>query len=80
MNRTDRRGKVFNDILGPDGKTCFPDFRLAGMQGGIPKVKSVVNIDEFGAKADDDRDDGEALQKACEAAGKAGGGAVLLLS
>ena len=65
------------DVLGPDG-IVYPNWTKCGVQGGIPKIKAVASIEDFGAKADDDADDSEALAKACEAAGKMGGGAVLL--
>jgi len=65
------------DVLGPDG-IVYPNWTKCGVQGGIPKVKAVASIEDFGAKADDDADDSRALAKACEAAGKMGGGAVLL--
>jgi len=65
------------DVLGPDG-IVYPNWTKCGVQSGIPKTKAVASIEDFGAKADDDADDSEALTKACEAAGKMGGGAVLL--
>ncbi len=65
------------DVLGPDG-IVYPNWTKCGVQGGIPKIKAVTSIEDFGAKANDDADDSEALAKACEAAGKMGGGAVLL--
>lgn len=65
------------DVVGPDG-IVYPNWTKCGVQGGIPEVKAVATIEEFGAKADDDADDSEALAKACRAAGKMGGGAVLL--
>ncbi|MHC4867642.1 MAG: glycosyl hydrolase family 28-related protein, partial [Planctomycetota bacterium] len=65
------------DVLGPDG-IVYPNWTKCGVQGGIPKAQAVVSIEDFGAKADDEVDDSEALAKACEAAGKMGGGAVLL--
>ena len=65
------------DVLGPDG-IVYPNWTKCGVQGGIPKIKAVASIEDFGAKTDDDADDSEALAKACEAAGKMGGGAVLL--
>ncbi|MHC4596979.1 MAG: glycosyl hydrolase family 28-related protein, partial [Planctomycetota bacterium] len=64
------------DVLGPDG-IVYPNWTKCGVQGGIPKTKAFASIEDFGAKADDNADDSEALAKACEAAGKAGGGAVL---
>jgi hypothetical protein len=65
------------DVIGPDG-IVYPNWTKCGVQGGIPKVKAVVSIEDFGAKANDQIDDSEALAKACLAAGKMGGGAVLL--
>jgi hypothetical protein len=65
------------DVVGPDG-IVYPNWTKCGVQGGIPDVKAVVSVEEFGAKANDDTDDSEALSKACRAAGKKGGGAVLL--
>ncbi len=65
------------DVLGPDG-IVYPNWTKCGVQSGIPNIKAVASIEDFGAKADDDADDSEALAKACEAAGKMGGGAVLL--
>jgi len=47
------------------------------VQGGIPTVDVVARIEDFGGRADDDRDDAPALQAACDAAGRTGG-AVLL--
>lgn len=66
------------DVLGPDGRTWFPDWTYAGVQGGIPEVAPFAPIEQFGGRADDDADDAQALQDACDAAGRAGGGAVLL--
>ena len=65
------------DVLGPDG-IVYPNWTKCGVQGGIPEVKAVTTIEQFGARADDDADDSEALAKACRAAGKMGGGAVML--
>ena len=65
------------DVLGPDG-IVYPNWTKCGVQGGIPEVEAVASIEDFGAQADDHADDSEALAKACQAAGKAGGGAVLL--
>jgi hypothetical protein len=65
------------DVVGPDG-IVYPNWTKCGVQGGIPEVKVVATIEDFGAEADDDTDDSEALTKACRAAGKMGGGAVLL--
>jgi hypothetical protein len=65
------------DVVGPDG-IVYPNWTKCGVQGGIPQVEAVVSVEDFGAKADDDTDDSEALAKACEAAGRMGGGAVML--
>jgi len=64
------------DVVGPDG-IVYPNWTKCGVQGGIPEVKVVARIEDFGAKADDNTDDSQALAKACRAAGK-NGGAVLL--
>ncbi|MEA3226204.1 MAG: glycosyl hydrolase family 28-related protein, partial [Planctomycetota bacterium] len=65
------------DVLGPDG-IVYPNWTKCGVQGGISDVKVVTSIEKFGAKSGDNTDDSQALSKACEAAGKMGGGAVLL--
>lgn len=53
------------DVAGPDG-IVYPDFSRAGVQGGIPDLskRRHVKADDYGAVADDDRDDGEAVGKA----------------
>jgi hypothetical protein len=73
-----KAGGTRADVLGPDGSTYFPDFAYAGVEGGIPQAPAFATIEQFGGRADDDLDDSAALQAACEAAGRAGGGAVLL--
>jgi len=72
------------DVVGPDG-IVYPNWTKCGVQapwphggGGIPDVKPAAKIEDFGGKAGDDADDSQALAGACEAAGKNGGGAVLL--
>ncbi|MHC4702628.1 MAG: right-handed parallel beta-helix repeat-containing protein [Planctomycetota bacterium] len=65
------------DVLGPEG-IVYPNWTKCGVQGGIDDVKAVTSIDKFGGKPGDNVDDSQALSKACEAAGKKGGGAVLL--
>jgi len=64
------------DVVGPDG-IVYPNWTRCGVQGGIPTVDVVARIEDFGGRADDDRDDAPALQAACDAAGRTGG-AVLL--
>jgi hypothetical protein len=65
------------DVLGPDG-IVYPNWTQCGVQGGIPQVKAVTSVEDFGATPDDDADDSQALARACQAAGEKGGGAVLL--
>ncbi len=65
------------DVVGPDG-IVIPDWRYAGVPGGIPKVGQAARIEEFGARADDDADDAEALEKGAEEVGRRGGGALVL--
>lgn len=65
------------DFVGPDG-LVYPDWRYAGVQGGIPEVPVMVRAADFGAKPNDQLDDSKALQKAVDAVGQDGGGAILL--
>ncbi len=65
------------DMVGPDG-VVYPDWRYAGKPGGIPIVKVVAKIEDFGGKAGDDLDDSDALEKGAEAVGQGGGGALQL--
>lgn len=65
------------DVVGPDG-IVYPNWTMTGVQGGIPEVKVAAAIEKFGGKANDDKDDAAALQKACDAVGGKGGGAVVL--
>ncbi len=64
------------DVVGPDG-IVYPNWTRCGVQGGIPTVEVVANVEDFGAVADDDLDDSKALQEACDRAGRTGG-AVLI--
>ena len=65
------------DVVGPDG-LVYPNWTRCGVQGGIGRVKAFASIEDFGGKANDNLDDSVALDKACRAAGKNGGGAVVL--
>ena len=65
------------DVVGPDG-IAYPNWTRVGVDGGIPKVKTVASIADFGAKTDDGKDDSVALAKACEKVGSEGGGAIVL--
>ncbi|HQL08415.1 MAG TPA: glycosyl hydrolase family 28-related protein, partial [Lentisphaeria bacterium] len=64
------------DVVGPDG-IVYPDWRRCGVEGGIPDIPAAARLSDFGAKADDDRDDSVALAAAC-AALPADGGAIIL--
>lgn len=65
------------DIVGPDG-IVYPNWTHTGVQGGIPDIPAVVHIADFGGYPNDGKDDTEALNRACIAAGQKGGGAVQL--
>lgn len=65
------------DVVGPDG-IVYPNWTQCGVQGGIQKVKPFATIESYGGRADDDADDAAALDRACEEAGRNGGGAVIL--
>jgi hypothetical protein len=67
------------DILGPDG-IVYPDWRYAGVPGGIPRSATAATVpaETFGAQPNDGKDDSTALEQAAEAVGKKGG--VLLLA
>ncbi|NSW55409.1 MAG: right-handed parallel beta-helix repeat-containing protein [Armatimonadetes bacterium] len=65
------------DVVGPDG-IVYPNWTKCGVQGGIPQVRAFANLADFGGVANDDEDDAAALDRACVACGKAGGGAVVL--
>jgi hypothetical protein len=60
------------DIAGPDG-VVYPDFSRVGVPGGIPNVPSKARAEDFGAVANDDRDDSAAVQKAVDSLGETGG-------
>ena len=64
-------------LRGPDG-LYYPDFRYAGVPGGIPAVPVVAKVTDFGGKPDDGKDDSAAILKAVASAAKKGGGAVYL--
>jgi len=65
------------DVVGPDG-IVYPDWRYAGVPGGIPSVAEAARIEQFGGVADDGRDDSEALEAGARAVGDRGGGALVL--
>jgi hypothetical protein len=72
-----RKGEAITSLRGPDGLD-YPDFRFAGVPGGIPQVPEFVRLADFGAVPDDGLDDSSALARAVAAAGKKGGGAVVI--
>lgn len=63
------------EIIGPDG-IAYPDWRRAGIAGGIPNLPVVAKVVDFGGQAGDEQDDTEAIRAAIAAASAAGGGAV----
>ena len=65
------------DVVGPDG-IVYPDWRYAGLPGGIPVVPTATRLEQFGGKADDDEDDSDALEKGAAEVGRKGGGALVL--
>nr|CAA9213287.1 hypothetical protein AVDCRST_MAG63-86 [uncultured Armatimonadetes bacterium] len=65
------------DVVGPDG-VVYPDWRWAGVPGGIPKVLAASPAEDFGARAGDDRDDSDAIERGAAAVGRNGGGALVL--
>jgi hypothetical protein len=63
-------------LPGPDG-VLYPNWSRAGLSEWQTE-KQIFRIEDFGAVADDGKDDSEAFEKACAAAEKADGGTVLL--
>lgn len=74
---TERHRLTAADVVGPDG-IVYPDWRYAGVPGGIPDVPERARVEDFGGKADDDRDDSVALAKGAAAVAGQGGGALVL--
>ncbi|HEY3319883.1 MAG TPA: hypothetical protein VGP72_05330 [Planctomycetota bacterium] len=56
------------DVVGPDG-IVYPNWTHCAVQGGIPAIKDAVGIEDFGGRADDDKDDSAALDRDCAAVG-----------
>ncbi|MGD8240740.1 MAG: right-handed parallel beta-helix repeat-containing protein [Armatimonadota bacterium] len=65
------------DVVGPDG-IVYPDWRYAGVPGGIPSAPERARVEEFGGRPDDDRDDSAALEAGAKAVAQRGGGALVL--
>lgn len=75
--RPDSPGLTAADFPGPDG-IVYPDWRYAGVPGGIPKITTGVDAADFGAIPDDGQDDLAALDAACRKVAESGGGVVRL--
>ncbi|WP_297086618.1 glycosyl hydrolase family 28-related protein [uncultured Draconibacterium sp.] len=75
------QAKLLTDFIENGSKSILPDFSYAGYAYGekeVPTINGpVFRVEDYGAIADDSIDDTEAIQKAVDAAGKAGGGVVL---
>ena len=78
LRPTDKEKLTAADVMGPDG-IVYPNWTRCGVQGGIPQVKEFATLERYGGKANDGLDDSVALGRACEEAGKAGGGAVVIV-
>ena len=65
------------DVVGPDG-IVYPDWRYAGVPGGIPTVSDRARIGQFGGKPDDGQDDSRALAEGAARVAGQGGGALVL--
>jgi hypothetical protein len=63
------------DVVGPDG-IVYPDWRYAGVPGGIPVVQIAARIEDFGGRPGDDIS--AALERAAAEIGAKGGGALAL--
>jgi hypothetical protein len=61
------------DVVGPDG-VVYPNWKHVGIEGGIPKVETVVELAALGAKPE--ADISALLVKAIDVAAEKGGGAV----
>ena len=74
----DEKGRLTAaDVVGPDG-IVYPDWRYAGVPGGIPDVPETAKIEDFGGVADDDKDDSVAFIAGIDVVAKKGGGALRL--
>lgn len=74
---TEKERLTAADVVGPDG-IVYPNWTMTGLQGPVPQSERTVTLEQFGARADDDKDDSAALDKAAQAVGQQGGGVVLL--
>lgn len=64
------------DVVGPDG-IVYPDWRYAGVPGGVPHVETVVRLRDFGGLPDG-ADISVPLELAVAEAARLGGGAIEL--
>ena len=66
------------DVVGPDG-IVYPDWRWAGIPGGIPEThQAEASLTDFGAKPDDDKDDSAAIEAGVKTLASKGGGVLLV--
>ncbi|GEM_PF-1383423 len=65
------------DLKGPDGH-LYPDWRYAGIPGGIPEREVTHYAKDFGAVVNDGKADTTALKAALDQIGEAGGGVLQL--
>jgi hypothetical protein len=74
-----KNGDFSRDSLmlpGPDG-ILYPNWTQAGVQEWVT-AENKLTVSDFGAIANDDKDDSDALEEAINAAAKAGGGTIQL--
>lgn len=75
LKPSDKARLTAADVVGPDG-LVYPNWKHVGVEGGIPKVKTVVKLADLGATPE--ADISGLLVKAIEQAAEKGGGAVLI--
>ncbi len=72
--------EILKDFIENGSESILPDFSYAGYAYGEKKVPiaegTVFDVTEFGAIANDEKDDTKAIQLAVDSAGKSGGGIV----
>ena len=61
------------DVVAPDGRV-YPDWRMAGVPGGIPRVPTVQRLEDLGAKPGEDIS--ALLEAAAKKVASSGGGAI----
>jgi len=65
------------DVMGPDG-IAYPNWTQVGIPGGIPILRNTLSLADFGAVADDEKDDSAALQRGIDEIQKRGGGVLFI--